>query len=167
MQLSYLRHKAIQVGVVGPLNVEGAPADVIDGLVVEQDRDISVLQEWVSGEDAVVRLHNRGWHLGRWVHSEAQLGFLAVLHRQALKEERTKARAGATTNGIEDQEALEAGAVVSKLADTVKAQINNLLANYRNKNMIGIISDQSNSVSWDELILWKANYLCSGHGRNC
>jgi hypothetical protein len=58
--LCYLRYKAIQIGVVGPLNVQRAPADVIDGLIVEQDGDISMLQERVGGEHTVVGLNNRG-----------------------------------------------------------------------------------------------------------
>ena len=84
--------------------------------------------------------------MGRWVYSEAQFGFLAIVHRQALEEERTKARTSATTNSIEDQEPLKASAVVSKLADAVKAQVNNLLANCRNKSTNSTISNQSNMV---------------------
>jgi hypothetical protein len=60
------------------------------------------------------KLHNRGW---------------------------TKARACATTNDIKNQEALKVCAVVYELVDTMKAQINNLLANYKNKCMIDIIRD--------------------------
>lgn len=41
-------HEAVQVGVRGAVNVKGAPADVVDRLVVEHDRDVRVLQQGVS-----------------------------------------------------------------------------------------------------------------------
>nr|CAB3461411.1 unnamed protein product [Digitaria exilis] len=111
----YLRHKPVEVGVGWALNVKGAAADVIDGLIVKQDSHISVLKEGVGGQDTVV--------------CEPELGLLAVVNRQALKEEGTKARARSSTNSVEDKEALESSAVVCKLPDAVKAQVNNLLAN--------------------------------------
>ena len=83
----------------------------------------------MGGQDTVVWLNHRGGHLRRWVHSEPKLGLLAIVNRQTLKEERTKARASSSTNCIEDKETLETSAVVSKLPDAVKAQVNNLLAN--------------------------------------
>ncbi len=45
--------------------------------------------------------------LGRRVDSEAQLGLLAVVHRQALQQERAQARAGASAHSVEDKEALQ------------------------------------------------------------
>lgn len=41
----YLRDEAVEVGISGAFNVEGAPADVVDGFVVEEDGDIGVLEE--------------------------------------------------------------------------------------------------------------------------
>ena len=54
----YLRHKPVEVGVGWALNVKGAAADVIDGLIVEQDSNISVLQEGMGGQDTVVWLNH-------------------------------------------------------------------------------------------------------------
>ena len=51
-----LSDEAIEVGVGRALNVEGTTANVVDGLVVEHDSDIGVLEERVSGEHRVVRL---------------------------------------------------------------------------------------------------------------
>ena len=45
--------------------------------------------------------------LGRRVDSEAQLGLLAVVHREALQQEGAQAGAGASTHSIEDKEALQ------------------------------------------------------------
>ena len=45
-------------------------------------------------------------HLGSWVDGELQLGLLAVVHRQTLHQQGGEARAGAATEGVEDEEAL-------------------------------------------------------------
>merc|ERR1719230_1598119 len=62
-------------------------------------------------------------------HAEAKLGLLAVVDGQALAQQSTQARASATTDSLEDHEALQTSAVVGQLADTVEHQVNNLLAN--------------------------------------
>jgi len=67
----------------------------------------------------------RGTYLGR---GETQLGLLAVVHRQALQQEGAQAGAGTTAHGVEDQETLQASAVVCQLADPVQSQVDNLLA---------------------------------------
>ena len=54
----------VEVGVGGALDVQGAAADVIDGLVVQHDRDIRVLQQRVRGQHGVVRLNHSCGHLG-------------------------------------------------------------------------------------------------------
>ena len=51
-----LSDEAIEVGVGRALNVEGATANVVDGLVVEHDGDVGVLEERVCGEHRVLRL---------------------------------------------------------------------------------------------------------------
>jgi len=68
-----------------------------------------------------------GTHLGGGVDGEAELGLLAVVDGQALQQQRAEARAGAATDGVEDQEALQPGAVVRQLADAVQAQVHHLL----------------------------------------
>jgi len=95
-----------------------------------------VLEERVGGQNTVVWLNHRGRDLGGWVHSEPKLGLLAVINRQALQEEGAKARSRSSTNSVEDEEALETSAVVLKLPDTVKAQVNNLLANCKTSNQV-------------------------------
>lgn len=56
----YLRNQAVKVGIGRTLNVKGAPAYVINGLVIQQHSNISVFQEGVGREDTVVGLNNRG-----------------------------------------------------------------------------------------------------------
>lgn len=44
----YLRYKAVEIGVSRALNVKGTPADVVNGLIIEKYRDVSVLKEGVG-----------------------------------------------------------------------------------------------------------------------
>lgn len=126
--INYLRDKAIEIGVRGTLDIKRPPADVVDGLIVEQHRHIGVLKQRMGRENTVVRLHNRSRNLRRRVHSETQLGFLSIIDRKPLQKQRPETRPGTTTNGIEDQEPLKPGTVISELPDAVQAEIDDLLA---------------------------------------
>lgn len=53
----------VQVGVARPFDVEISSADVIDGLVVDHERAVRMLQRGVGGQDRVVRLNNGRRHL--------------------------------------------------------------------------------------------------------
>jgi len=124
-----LGDESVQVGVGGALNIEVAAADIVDGLVVEHDGDIGVLEEGVSGEDGVVWLNNGGGDLWGWVDGESELGLLSVINGESLEEERSETRSGTSTDGVEDEESLETSALISELSDSVEAKINNLLTN--------------------------------------
>lgn len=124
-----LSDQSVKIGVGGAFNIEGATADVVDGLVIEHDGDISVLKEGMGGEHRVVGLNNSGGDLGGGVDGESELGFLAIVNRQAFQEERSEARTGTSTDGIEDQETLETSTVVGQLANAVQAHVDNFLAN--------------------------------------
>ena len=73
-------------------------------------------------------LHIQFIHLRGWVDGELQLGLLAVVHRQTLHKQGGEARAGATAVGVEDEEALQTGALVSQLTESVEDKVNDLLA---------------------------------------
>jgi len=125
----HLSDESVKVGVGGALNVEVAAADVVDGLVVEHNSDVGVLKEGVGGEHGVVGLNDGGGDLGGWVDGEAELGLLSVVDGKSLEEERAETGAGTTTDGVEDEEALETSALIGELTDSVEAEINNLLTN--------------------------------------
>jgi len=59
-----LCNQPVQVGLGGALDVQVASADVLDGLVVEHDCHVGVLQQRVGREHRVVGLHDSGGHLG-------------------------------------------------------------------------------------------------------
>merc|ERR1719231_1399744 len=123
----HLADEAVKVGVGGALDVEGAAADVIERVVVDKEGHVGVLEEGVGGENGVVGLNNGGGHLGGGVHGEGELGLLAVVDGEALEEERAETGAGTATDGVEDHEALETGALVGEIADAVEGEVNDLL----------------------------------------
>ena len=123
-----LRDEAVEVGVRRALDVEAAAADVVHGLVVEHHGDVGVLEQRVRAQHAVVRLDDGGRDLRRGVDREAELALLAVVDAQALEQQRAEARARAAADGVEHEEALQAGAVVGELADAVEREVDDLLA---------------------------------------
>jgi hypothetical protein len=124
-----LGDQAVQVLVAGALNAEVTAADIVDGLVVDHEGAVGVLQGGVSGQDGVVGLNNGGGVLGGRVNTELQLGLLAVVDGQTLHQESTETGTGTTTEGVEDQETLETGTGVGNTANLVENLVDHLLAN--------------------------------------
>jgi hypothetical protein len=53
-----LGNESVQVGVGWSLDIKVSSADIIDGLVIKNNGDISVLKKRVSGENGIVWLNN-------------------------------------------------------------------------------------------------------------
>jgi hypothetical protein len=124
-----LGNQSVKVGVGGSINVEGSLADVIDGLIVEHEGNISVLKEGVGGEHRVVGLNDGSGDLGRGVNAEVELALLSVVHGESLKEERSETRTCSSSNGVEDEETLETSTLIGQLPDSIEAEVHDLLAN--------------------------------------
>ena len=124
-----LSHQSVQVGVGGTFDVEVAAADVVDSLVVDHEGTVGVLKGGVCGKDGVIRLDNGGGDLRGGVDSELQFALLTVVHTQSLQEERCESRPSTSTEGVEDEESLKSGTLVSKFPDSVQAKIDDLLSN--------------------------------------
>lgn len=93
--------------VVGPGDIEAATADVVDRLVVDEECAVGVLDCAVGRKDSVVGLDHGGRDARSRVNGELELALLAVVGGEALKEESTKTRTCASTERVEDEEALE------------------------------------------------------------
>jgi len=123
-----LTDETIQVGVSGPLDVEISPADVIDGFVVDHEGAVRVLQGGVSGENGIVWFNHRRGNLRSRVDGELKLGLLAIIHREPLHEKGGKSRSGATTERVEDEEALKTSALIGGFADAIEDDVDELFA---------------------------------------
>lgn len=123
-----LADQPVEIRVGRPFDVEIAPTNVINRLVIHEKRAVRVLQGSVSRQDGIVRLHHGGGDLRRRVDSELQLRLLAVVHRQPVHQQTGEAGAGAAAERVEDEEALETAAHVGYLADPVEHKVNDFLA---------------------------------------
>ena len=107
----------IEVGVSRTLDVEAASADVVDRLVVDHEGAVGVLQGGVGRQDGVVGFDHGGGHLGCGVDGEFEFRLLSKVDGESLHEEGGEPRSGASSEGVEDQESLEAGALFGLFAD--------------------------------------------------
>ena len=107
-----LSDQAVEMLIVGTGNVQTAPADIVDSLVVNKECAVRVLNGAVCREDSVVRLDDGGGDARSRVDGEFELALLAVVGGEALEEESTESRTSATTERVEDEESLEGGAVI-------------------------------------------------------
>jgi hypothetical protein len=124
-----LADKTVQVGVAWAFNVEITTADVIDGFVVDHESAVGMLQSSMGGQDGIVGLDNSSRDLGSRVDGELELGFLAIIDRETLHQQGSEAGSSATTERVEDEEALETSTLVRQLANAIQHQVNNLFAN--------------------------------------
>jgi len=122
-----LSDKSVKVGVSGSFDLELSSADIVDSFVIKHNSNISVFKEGVSGQDGVVWFNDGSGDLGGWVDGETKLGLLAVIDGESFEQEGSQTGSGTTSDGVEDQESLETGTVVSELSDSVKAEIDDLL----------------------------------------
>ena len=83
----------------------------------------------VCGKHRVVWLDDRRRQLRRGVHAKFELRLFAIVCREALEEEGTKTGSSAAAEGVEDEEALEATAVIRESADFVHSWVDKLLSN--------------------------------------
>ncbi len=65
----------------------------------------------------------------RRVHAKVELGLLAIVHRQALKQERSETRASSSAHTVEDEKSLKTAALVSEFANAVKRHVNEFASN--------------------------------------
>lgn len=107
-----LSNQAVEMLVARAGDIQVSSADIVDGFVINQEGTIGVLNGAVGREHGIVRLNNRGGDTRSRVDSELELALLSIVGREALEKESAETRAGATAEGVEDQEALQRVAVV-------------------------------------------------------
>ena len=120
--------EVVQVAEGGGRELQGAEADVVQGLVIEDHALVGVLNELMHGEGGVVGLHDGVGHLGAGDHGEGKHHAVGVLLADLGDQESSHAGAGATTEGVADLEALEAIAGLGLLADHVEDGVDELSA---------------------------------------
>jgi len=147
-----LSNESVQVGVGWSLNIKVSSADIIDGFVIEDNGNIGVLKEGVSGKDGVVWLNNGSGDLWGWIDGESELGFLTIIDGKSLEEERSETGSGTSTDGVEDEETLETCALIRELSDSIKAEINDFFTNgvMSSGEVVGSIFFTGDELLWME-----------------
>jgi len=147
-----LSDKSVQVGVGWSLDIEVSSADIINGLVIEDDGNIGVLEEGVGGQDGVVWLNNGGGDLWGWVDGETELGLLTIIDGKSFEEKGSESGTGSSTDGVEDEETLESGALIGKLSDSIEAEIDDFFTNgvMSSGEVVGSIFFTGDKLLWME-----------------
>lgn len=87
-----------------------------------------MLQGGVRRQDRVVGLDDGRGDLGGRVDAELEFALLAIVDGQTLHQQGAEAGTGTTAEGVEDEEALEARAVVGDATDLIEDLVNELLS---------------------------------------
>ncbi len=120
------RDQVVQVTVGWGGELQGAEADIVQGLVIQSKALISVLDQLVDREGGVVRLNDGIRHLWRWDNGEGGHDTIRILLTDLGDQQGTHTRAGSTTHGVGHLETLEAVAGLSFLADNIEDGVNQL-----------------------------------------
>mmetsp|Transcript_31309 Transcript_31309/g.79466 ORF Transcript_31309/g.79466 Transcript_31309/m.79466 type:complete len:502 (-) Transcript_31309:80-1585(-) len=120
------RHEVVEVTEGGGGELEGTEADVVQGLVVNAEALVGVLDKLVDREGGVVGLNDRVRHLGRGHDREGEHDAVGVLLADLGDQEGAHARAGAAAERVRDLEALEAVSRLGLLADDVEDRVDEL-----------------------------------------
>lgn len=146
-----LGNQAVQVIVAGTGNVEFTTADVVDSLIIDQEGAVRVLDGAVSGEDRVVRLNHGSGDTRSRVDGKLQLGLLSIVGRETLQQKRTKTGTGTTTEGVEDQEALQRRAVVYRMSKE-RPRLSKDRSRFHTSNTTNTVNDTVNKFLSDGVV---------------
>ena len=114
-----LGNQTVEVGKAGGGDPQVLLANVIDGLVIDHERTIRVLEGGMGRQYGIVWLDDGVSEPGGGINAELELGLLSIIGRKTLEQESTEAGTGSTTERVEDEEALETRTVIGQAPDLV------------------------------------------------
>lgn len=114
-----LGNQTVEVGKTGGGDPQILLANVINGLVVDHERAVGVLEGGVGRQYGVIWLDDRVSESGGGINAELELRLLSIIGRKTLKQESTEAGTGSAPERVEDEEALETRAVIGQTPDLV------------------------------------------------
>jgi len=83
----------------------------------------------MSRQHGVVRFNDRAGQLRGRIHAELQFGLFAIVGGEVFQQESTKTGTCSAAEGVEDEETLESGAVVSQTTKLIHDGVDKLLSN--------------------------------------
>jgi hypothetical protein len=86
-----------------------------------------MLQSGMGCQDGVIRFHDRAGQPRGRVHAKLQFRLLAIVGGEAFLQEGTEPGTGSASEGVEDEETLESGAVIGQASDLFHDGVDELL----------------------------------------
>jgi hypothetical protein len=112
--------EVVEVAIGWGGELEGTEADVVEGFVIDAEDFISRFNELVDREGAVVWLDDSVRNLWRWDDGVGGEDTIWVFFTELVEEESTETSTSATTEGVDELEALESIAGLGLLTDDVE-----------------------------------------------
>jgi hypothetical protein len=119
-------HKVVKITVVWSGELKSTEADVVQGLVIDAEGLLGVLNKLVNGESSVVWLNNGIGHLWGWNHGVGGDHAIWVLLTDLGDQECSETGTSTTTEGVDKLETLSAVARLSLLTDDIEDGVNEL-----------------------------------------
>lgn len=120
------RHQVVEVAVGGVGQLQSAHADVVQGLVVNAEGLIRVLDQLVNRQGSVVGLDDGVGDLRRWHDGEGSHHAVGELLADLRDEQSTHTSTGTTTQRVGDLEALKAVTALSLTTDDIQDLVDQL-----------------------------------------
>merc|ERR1719401_58060 len=142
-------HEMVQIAIGGGCQLQGAKANIVQCLVVQQEALICILDELMERQHCIVWLDDRVTHLWRRDHRERLHDTVRILLSDLRDQECAHARACATTQRMAHLEPLEAIATLRLLAYHIEHTVNQL-------SSLGVVSFRpivaGTSLSEDKIV---------------
>mmetsp|Transcript_155898 Transcript_155898/g.498249 ORF Transcript_155898/g.498249 Transcript_155898/m.498249 type:complete len:309 (+) Transcript_155898:166-1092(+) len=119
-------HQVVEVTIGGCGQLQGAEADVVERLIVEQEALVGIFDELVKRQDGVVGFHHGVADLWRGDNAEGLHDPIRVLLANFRNQQCAHAGAGAAAEGMAQLETLQAIATLGLLADNIQDRIDQL-----------------------------------------
>ena len=119
-------NQVVQVTVGWGGELKGPHADIVEGLVIDTEGRVGVLDKLVDGEGGVVWLDNGVGDLWRWDNGEGGHHAVGELLADLGDQKRTHTGTGSTTEGVGDLETLKAVTALSLTTDNIKNLVDKL-----------------------------------------
>merc|ERR1719334_858424 len=88
------------------INVKLFLANMVDCLIVKDNRYLSVIQKPMGGQHRIVRLHNTSRNFGRRINFISDLRFLTIINSNPFEDESTQTRPSPASHSVVDNETL-------------------------------------------------------------
>merc|ERR1719295_1206369 len=103
-------------------------ADFINGLVVQNNRNLGMIQQPMRSQQSIVWLHNACRDRRRWIHFKSKLRFLPVINSNPLQNKGTETRSSSSSHRVVHHKSLDIIAIIHQLPQPIIHFVDHLLS---------------------------------------